>query len=550
MFKKKLEVVELNKQEEQIVLEEKQNYIVAFWHKHRFRLLAILLVLAFLIFIGGMFIFISNIYKSNQPTVTETPLETSLTDENKYITGSPIPLTEHAAKNQFLNNSKFKPNGEVLTIKVVESSNYIIKFYSDKTALKIMKNSNLITRINPLENGDYGIDKYGVINTNATIKDIYLTTTKEYPWGTVSYFSDGSAEITNSEIDMFVRNAKDISDNYISNNKVTYLKETKSIGKIKLNYYYDGTILVEKNNQNFIVRSENDLNITDNDVLFKNNNAATIIKTKKMKNGIVIDYYQDGGAIIKDGTKTISVRKSNSIIINDNDIYEIVDNIYVEVSYKVDNITYYTNGGAVFNYNNKTYYTDENSNIKYQNNQISTVEGEKEELTKTTNIEDEKVSQFEKTAVIETSDYIAIVPKDGILYDKDGKIEKITTDELEEEDNIFTITNNTDKEIKYRLVIEKSDKTDLDVQYIRYQLQVKEKYYQAKRLDNNIWYQDNISNSLNIKGTNYILLDDVIEPYDTVDIRLMLWTDYETIPNSMQNKYFYGTIKVYSWIEG
>ena len=36
MFKKKLEVVELNKQEEQIVLEEKQNYIVAFWHKHRF----------------------------------------------------------------------------------------------------------------------------------------------------------------------------------------------------------------------------------------------------------------------------------------------------------------------------------------------------------------------------------------------------------------------------------------------------------------------------------------------------------------------------------
>ena len=171
-------------------------------------------------------------------------------------------------------------------------------------------------------------------------------------------------------------------------------------------------------------------------------------------------------------------------------------------------------------------------------------------MTKTTNIEDEKVSQFEKTAVIETSDYIAIVPKDGILYDKDGKIEKITTDELEEEDNIFTITNNTDKEIKYRLVIEKSDKTDLDVQYIRYQLQVKEKYYQAKRLDNNIWYQDNISNSLNIKGTNYILLDDVIEPYDTVDIRLMLWTDYETIPNSMQNKYFYGTIKVYSWIEG
>ena len=128
--------------------------------------------------------------------------------------------------------------------------------------------------------------------------------------------------------------------------------------------------------------------------------------------------------------------------------------------------------------------------------------------------------------------------------------DKIKRDSLlETKEEIHKLKLDTDKEIKYRLVIEKSDKTDLDVQYIRYQLQVKEKYYQAKRLDNNIWYQDNISNSLNIKGTNYILLDDVIEPYDTVDIRLMLWTDYETIPNAMQNKYFYGTIKVYSWIE-
>lgn len=32
------------------------------------------------------------------------------------------------------------------------------------------------------------------------------------------------------------------------------------------------------------------------------------------------------------------------------------------------------------------------------------------------------------------------------------------------------------------------------------------------------------------------------------EISLMLWTDYETIPNSMMNKVFLGTIKVYSWI--
>ena len=34
--------------------------------------------------------------------------------------------------------------------------------------------------------------------------------TKEYEWGIVNYFSDGSEDIINSKIDMFVRNAKDI----------------------------------------------------------------------------------------------------------------------------------------------------------------------------------------------------------------------------------------------------------------------------------------------------------------------------------------------------
>ena len=62
---------------------------------------------------------------------------------------------------------------------------------------------------------------------------------------------------------------------------------------------------------------------------------------------------------------------------------------------------------------------------------------------------------------------------------------------------------------------------------------------------------DNISGmkELNIKGTNYILIDDVIQPFDTEEISIMLWTDYDTIPNAMQNKYFYGTIKVYAWQE-
>lgn len=551
MSKKNLEVVELNKKEEQIILEEKQKPIVSFWRLHRFQILSILLILSLLTCITGVFIFLSNIYQNEEPTIEKASVDTTLSDYNKYVDGGRAPITEETAKNRFLNTGDFKTSGEVITIKTIETGSFIIKFYSDGTALKINKKSNIITRINPLENGEYGINSKGETNRKVTTRDVTVVNTKEYPWGTVSYFSDGSAEITNSKMNIFVRDSNDINDNYISNNKVSYLKEIKSVGSNTLNYYYDGTIEVVKNGKSYLVRNERDLNISSNDITFPNDNSANIYKTITTDDGYIIDYYQDGGAIIKKGTRTISVRKSNSIIIKNNKIYEIVDNIYVEVSNTrdKDNVIYYTNGGTVYNYQGKTYYNEENSNLLFNNGTLSSIATPSEDLTKHTDIEDEDVQIFEKNAVIKTKDYTAIVPKEGILYDKNGKIKDITSDDSSTSKNDFKIINNSSEKVKYRIVIEKSPRTDLDVTYLRYQLQVKEKYYPAKKLDNDIWYQDNLSNSLGINGTNYILLDDIIEPYDTINVRLMLWTDYETTPNSMQDKYFYGTIKVYAWIE-
>lgn len=551
MSKKNLEVVELNKKEEQIILEEKQKPIVSFWRLHRFQILSILLILSLLTCITGVFIFLSNIYQNEEPTIEKASVDTTLSDYNKYVDGGRAPITEETAKNRFLNTGDFKTSGEVITIKTIETGSFIIKFYSDGTALKINKKSNIITRINPLENGGYGINSKGETNRKVTTRDVTVVNTKEYPWGTVSYFSDGSAEITNSKMNIFVRDSNDINDNYISNNKVSYLKEIKTVGSNTLNYYYDGTIEVVKNGKSYLVRNERDLNISSNDITFPNDNSANIYKTITTDDGYIIDYYQDGGAIIKKGSRTISVRKSNSIIIKNNKIYEIVDNIYVEVSNTrdKDNVIYYTNGGTVYNYQGKTYYNEENSNLLFNNGTLSSIATSSEDLTKHTDIEDEDVQIFEKNAVIKTKDYTAIVPKEGILYDKNGKIKDITSDDSSTSKNDFKIINNSSEKVKYRIVIEKSPRTDLDVTYLRYQLQVKEKYYPAKKLDNDIWYQDNLSNSFGINGTNYILLDDIIEPYDTINVRLMLWTDYETTPNSMQDKYFYGTIKVYAWIE-
>lgn len=546
MSRKKLEVIELNKKKNKIILAEEQSAILLFFRRHATLIYLTVLILSLTIVGISLIVTMKNIRFSEQPIIKETSVDVSLADYNAIIGDDS--LTEDSAKDTFLNGGKFKHNGEVILIKKVETGKYTIYYYSDMTSVKVNKDGR-VTRIEPTINGEYGIKENGVIFSNVKTSDVTIKNTKNFDWGVVSYLSDGSAIVTDSKMDIFVRNANDIGDNYISNNKVTYLKDTKNIGGDRLYYYYDGTIEVVKKEISYVVRSSDDLNITDHGVNFKNNNEATIYNTFKTKDGYQIDYYTDGGAIIRNGSKTISVRKSNSIIIKDNKIYEIVDNIYVEVSNSKNGVTYYTNGGAVIdNYNGNTVYVDENSNIKYQGNSISNVTGDIEKLTNETNVGGENTKIFEKTAVVKTSDYIAIVPKNKVIFNPDGKVKEIEDISVVPTKD-FTITNNTNEKIKYRVVLEKSDRTTVNTEYLRYQLTTKDKYVEPTKLDSVIWKNDNISDSLGVTGTNYILVDGSLEAYDTDNINLMLWTDYDTIPNSEQDKYFYGTIRVYAWTE-
>jgi len=549
MPKRKLEVVELNKKEDKIILEEEQSRIALFWKKYGKLIYLISLIISLSILLISLFVTIFNLNTSDKPIIKEISIDSDLS--NTVVTLDPTnSLTNETAKDIFKNQSVFKTSGEVLLVKTIETETYTLNFYSDYTAVKIMKNKNMITRINAIDGNKYGINEDGIMNTKVKILDVTKTETKTYSWGIVNYYSDGSAEITNSKFNMFVRNSKDINENYISNNKVTYLKETKKIGNVTLNYFYDGTIQVIKNKKTYLVRTENDLNINNNNVTFKNENEATIYKTEKLSDGKTIDYYTDGGAIINDGDRTLSVRKSNSIIIKDNKIFEIVDNIYVDVCHisNKGNITYYTNGSAVIkDYKGKTIYVAENSDIKHKNNQILDIGNNYEELTEERNINGDKILKFETVAVVETDKYIAIVPSNNIVYNSDGSLKEIIQNEISSDDNIIKLTNNTNNTITYRLVIEKSERTNLDVQYIRYQLSVGNNYIEPKRLDSQIWNTDAVSESLNIEGTNYILLEKTLEPFSSDEIKLMLWTDYDTIPNSMQDKYFYGTLKIYAY---
>ena len=551
MAKKKLEVVELNKEKEKIVLEEEQSSWKLFWKKYNKLFLIILLILSLTILVSSIILTISNLSSSEKLIIKQVSVDTDLDVSSADVTAS-VPLTEETAKNMFKNGTIFKSSGEVLLVKTVEHNMYTIKFYSDYTAIKIMKNDNFITRINSIDSMEYGIKENGVINSKAETLDITKVDEKKYSWGTVIYYSDGSADIVDSNVDMFVRNAKDIHENYISDNKVSYLRESANIGGIKLNYYYDGTIEVIKNNKSYLVRSEDDLVISNNDVTFKNNNQATIMDTVKLSDGIRIDYYTDGGAIITDGSQKLSVRKSNSIIIKDNKIYEIVDNIYVDISDTRNNgnVIYYTNGSAVIkNYNGKTIYVHDNSDIKYKNGNISSIGDNYEELVEERSINSDKILKFETVAVVDTDEFIAIVPKNSILYNSDGSFKEILVDDSVDTNKPIKITNNTNDTIKYRIVIEQSDRTSLDAQYIRYQLSVGDTYVEPTKLNNNVWVQDEISKSLTVTGINYILLERTLLPQQSDSIRLMLWTDYDTVPNTMQDKYFYGTIRIYGWQE-
>lgn len=541
---KKIEVVELNKKEEKIILEEKKSKFAIFIKRYNKLMILLLMLLSLVTVVGGVFLAVSKIQESLEPSIKEVAIDTTLDKISSITNINGIPITDEAAKNIFNKNNIFITNGEVLLVNKLETSDFIVKYYSDGTAIKILTKTNTIIRVAALTNGEYGIDKDGNINTSAKTREVKESKVKDYLWGKVIYYSDGSASIINSKMDMFVRNASDIKDNYISNNKVTYLKDTEKVGNTKINYYYDGTIELVKDNTSYVFRNIDDITLTQSSVEFKNNNQATIYKTINTDDGKTINYYTDGGAIILDGTRSLSVRKSNSIIIKNNKIYEIVDNIYVEISKKTSSETYYTNGSATVDYNNKKYYVEENSNISYyKNNQIKNINGSKEELVQNS----DEVDIYEKTAIVKKDNKLAIVPKDNILLDTDGKLLKIKELDTDNLSNTFSVTNNTNEDLSYRVVIEKSDKSTLLTDYIKYQLSVDGTYIGPTWLNDTLWKKDKIYNELKVTKDNYILLDGTIKKYETKNISLILWTDYEKTPNTMQNKQFLGTIKIYAW---
>ena len=543
MSKKKIDLIKIDKKNKNILFMQRPSKFSVFFKRYNKIFLFLALILSLTTLVVGILLVSTVFLESSKVVIKETSLYTDIDVTDEDVTSSIDIMSDEMAKKMFLESSSFGKSGEVLLVKTVSKGKYIINFYSDYTAIRTMKDGNSVIRINPV-NGDYGIGTNGVTNSKAEVLYLNKTNVKNYPFGVVTYYSDGSAEISGNDFNMYVRTSDDILNDYISSNKVSYMKEKKKVKETKLEYFYDGTIRVEKGSSRYLVRSVNDLRITDSSVSVKNGNNATVYKTVKLDKGVSLEYYTDGGAIIICNGKKLSVRKSNSIIVKNNKIYEIVDSNYVSVSNRTGNVTYYTNGSAVINnYNGKMIYVTDSSLVK--NNAFK----EYEVLTESRNLKGDKVLLFETVGIVENSVYKAIVHKDSIIFNTDGSFKEITSGKEINTRKPITITNNTNNTVKYRLVINRSSKTTLDVRYIKYQLLVSGKYTGPFKLTDAYWNKDKVSNSLGVKGTNFVLVERILEPEETDTINVMFWVDYDTVPNSMQDKMFLGTLKLYAWQE-
>ena len=547
MSKKKYDVVELNKKENKILLEKKQNMFILFLNKMGPLFSILLLLIGIGLVSLSLMLIVKKLLMSEEPNIKDAKITVKFLDDISDVTMKNItPIPENTAVNSFKNSNVFASNGEILIYKKVEASSYIIYYFSDKSALKLNKEDNTVIRIAPINN-EYGISDNGTINMSAKMSNINIDNIKDTNYGKITYFTDGSALITNSDIDMFVRNSLDIKENYISNNKVSYLKNTNIENGIEINNFYDGSMLINYNGTNYIVRNNVDLKTNGKNITFPNDNQATLIKSISLGHNIKIDYYSDGSAIIKNGSKMISVRKSNSIIIKNNTLIEIIDNVEVSIASTKDNTTYYTNGSATTKYNNVLVFVADNSQIKYKDNNVI-IEDNYKELTRESYLNNEDIFIFDDITIVTKDNKTIITNASNVIMDSDGYIKEIIDNTIEDDKFSFTISNDTNEEINYRVVIESSEKTTLDTKYMRYILSYNNIYTNPSKLEDNIWKYDKLSEKLNLNGINYILLEKSLEAYQMDEISLMLWTDYETIPNSMMNKAFLGTIKVYSWI--
>ena len=544
---KRVTVKKIDEEKREIILEKKDKPLFIFFRNHWLILFITALILSLTIFIIAVIYTVSSLVNSNSPTINKVPISASFGDELTAKINDSGPISEAYVNSLFNQDVSGYDYGIILINDTVrnDKEKYSIIFYSDGTAKKVYDNGK-ITRISSLDNREYGISKNGDINVNARTLDITITKKEKFSYGTITYYSDGSAEILDGDgkVKMLIRDSNSLFKNSILNSIVAvYDEDNGTITK-----YTDGTMLVLKDNTYYITSGAD---VSDTSKLFKE------VGRDNLSDGRTIIYFSNGSAVIKDGKDSISVRKSNAINVINNKIFDIKDSNYVKVcdSKKLRDgrdITFYTDGSAVIKDGNKyQYVSDSNNVIMDTNGNVVRVDGDVLNSSSVITNDGNKTINFGDVSLVELDVGSIIIGKnDDLIFDSLGNFKGFSDDNDCNSDLIkFTVSNNNSSNVKYAVVFEESDRSELSVNYVQYKIRSSISNLTGGKLANRYWSNDKLAGGLDMTGTNYVLLSGTLKEYEKIDVSLFLYVlDDGTIQNEIMDKYYYGTIKVYAWM--
>jgi len=447
---------------DKIVLEEERlkHPILFFFKKNKKIILLILTILAVLIVGLSLGIAISLVGNTGD-------FDISYIDGSDRIDANPDADDEEVEK-ELLGNIAITDGVVLVTKKFMTEKGEIVTYYSDGTSL-IITSKGIIKRVAPLENGGHAINELGKIDEN-TIRKIVTASTVTLDDGTIiTYYSDGSAEITKDQTTIFIRKSSNIGFDLNTTKQIftkvnpsgvsLFKKITTTTQTYKYTEFFDGSVLVEKNGKKYLVHNAEDVTLTENSYRFPNNNEATIIKTSTLSDGNTIEYYSDGSAIIiaKNNDKIV-VKKSGDIVIKNDTIYEIYPNKVAyksSITYSPDKktITYYDNGAAIIRRPDDTKeYIEDSSLIKYNpNKNIKSIPRDKKNQTIQKTLPDGTiVTNFEngKTQIIEPNGKDYIIDTKDLMFDLEGNLEPPNKPKPPEETSKTSETSTTSETSK------------------------------------------------------------------------------------------------------
>lgn len=297
-----------------VTVEEERKYhspFILFFIRNGKLILTISLLFSLSVFIIAFSLTMKNIKESSILTYKSNGVIVKFnSSDESVLNGAPI-TPEYADK--LFENSVQDSGREGVIIKTAEIALKFGKviFYSDNTAL-IKYNDGTYMRVYSLHNS-YGVDKDGIINSNAVMKKLSGEIKQNDLGMNILYLSDGSAEVTYENETIFVRNGDmtNIENEFYTNLSLVSIKIKEDSGKS----YYSKNIIKENN------------------TLIIDGKTYKQVKEVKANNNIKIIYYENNYAeVIKDDLSLI-VEKSEHIKYDKN-IFEIVYQNKEEVNIK------------------------------------------------------------------------------------------------------------------------------------------------------------------------------------------------------------------------